>query len=68
MMTPLAPILKPIANLLAVAERQAARCAWCDAEAGRKTSSAELESHTICPRHLAQTKANLEALRRKEAE
>jgi len=40
------------------------RCAWCDAEAGRKPNPHVMESHGICAKHLAQTRANLEQLRR----
>ena len=41
------------------------RCAWCDAEQGRKPDVRVLESHGICTRHLAGLKTNLEAQRRR---
>lgn len=70
MISTLAPILTPLSNLLAQEARADARptsrCAWCDAESGRKPSMTMMESHGICARHLAQTKSNLEALRRQE--
>lgn len=70
MISTLAPILTPLSNLLAQEARADARptsrCAWCDAESGRKPSMTQIESHGICARHLAQTKSNLEALRRQE--
>lgn len=40
------------------------RCAWCDAESGRKPDPRRQESHGICAKHLAQTKADLEQQRR----
>lgn len=36
-------------------------CAWCEEEFGRKPPTQQLVSHTICARHLAALKADLEA-------
>lgn len=47
-----------------VASPAPVRCAWCDAEAGRKPDLGGNETHGMCPRHHAQTRANLEELRR----
>ncbi|TSA41467.1 MAG: hypothetical protein D4R57_00540 [Verrucomicrobiales bacterium] len=40
------------------------RCAWCDAESGRKPDPDMNESHGICHRHKATIEANLEQLRK----
>lgn len=47
-----------------VAKPVAARCAWCDSEAGVAIDpNGPPVSHGICPRHLAAIKADLERQR-----
>lgn len=51
-----------------VARPVAARCAWCDAEAGVAIDpKGPPISHGICPKHLAAIKADLERRRMAEA-
>ncbi len=40
------------------------RCAWCDAESGRKPDPSGNESHGICVRHKAGLETQLEQHRR----
>jgi hypothetical protein len=42
-------------------------CAWCDAEAGIKPNPNMQQSHTVCDRHMAAIKADLERRRLAEA-
>jgi hypothetical protein len=58
-------------GLMLVREEHTARpvrCAWCDAETGRKPDPAMNETHGICTKHRAGMDTELEQLRRKEAE
>lgn len=41
----------------------AAVCAWCAAEAGSRPDPGGNQSHTICARHLAAVRADLESRR-----
>ena len=43
------------------------RCAWCDAETGRKSDPTMNETHGICTMHKAQMEASLKRLRQQEA-
>lgn len=54
-------------NVARPAPVPAARCAWCDAQSGRKPDPSRQESHGICTKHLAQMNADLEAQRRMAA-
>lgn len=70
-MTTFVPMLRPMAHLLALEEKgqgssgQVSRpaesvCAWCAQERGEKPNPDMQQSHTICARHLAAIKADLE--------
>lgn len=41
-------------------------CAWCSAEAGLRPDPGGNQTHTICARHLAAVRADLESRRRAE--